>query len=43
MFLSDLSVKQPVFASVMSLLLVLFGLVAFAFAISFLFESLLPG
>ena len=29
MILSDLSVKRPVFASVISLLLVLFGLVAF--------------
>ena len=29
MFLSDLSVKRPVFASMISLLLVVFGLVAF--------------
>ena len=29
MFISDLSVKRPVFASVISLLLVVFGLVAF--------------
>ena len=29
MFISDLSIKRPVFASVVSLLLIVFGVVAF--------------